>query len=156
MSRQGIATWRDLNSLYGTSGKPSKCPTKDEILATYKMTITPTAYYKSTQCVNFRHIGPYIPVDNRIIFEKYQDDRVLWEASMNLASDIYARISYTFNNAHSQNVDLMTFVEVILPKETNYGEIYVEVGLISLDSVYISPTSDYKFNYPITVYSLGT
>lgn len=50
-----IATWSDVNSKIGTSGSPSsKCPTKNEILATDKAVISGS--YSTQQLVDINNI----------------------------------------------------------------------------------------------------
>lgn len=95
-----IATWADVNSLFGTNAVPlSQCPTRSDILY-----LAPHAYIKGdylyNQAVQLEDI--VVLKDNVISFRMWSSSTVRWSSQYALASTIIAQIKYVDFNIQMQ------------------------------------------------------
>lgn len=96
-----IATWADVNSLFGTKAIPlSQCPKKSDILH-----LVPHAYIKGNylynQAVQLEDI--VVLKENVISFRMWSSSTVQWSSAYPLASTITARITYVDFNIQTQD-----------------------------------------------------
>ena len=139
-----IATWSEINSKVGTSGSPSnKCPTKSEILATGKVSIS--GNYLNNQLVQLEDITRKSKPTNLIRINYTRDGEIRWASDYSLESDITVEMNAI--NSRGEYYD----ATMTLMRGYDSGSDYISFEIDRLVIRRVSPTSDDFYNYSPTI-----